>query len=130
MAQYPIPQFIEAEGKIISFLTFHQFFWLVGGLAVCILFYYILPFFLFVFLSLLVVLFIVLVAFVKVDNMSVMTLFLNYIMFSTKSKDYVWKKKQSSYPFKTKNTINASTANPADSKLNNVKGMVEYRKKV
>ncbi|MSU54883.1 MAG: PrgI family protein, partial [Candidatus Staskawiczbacteria bacterium] len=83
VAQYPIPQFIEAEGKIISFLTFRQFFWLVGGGGVCIGFYYLLPFFLFVILSLLVAIFVALVGFVKVNDMPVTTLIMNFLMFST-----------------------------------------------
>ncbi len=125
MAQYPIPQFIEAEGKIISFLTFRQFFWIVGGGAVCLAAYYTLPLFLFVIISLMVGIFVVLVAFIKIDNMTVITLLMNYILFSTKSKNYVWKKKQVEYPFK----INVTAPKPGDSKLHAVKGMVEYRKK-
>ncbi len=129
MAQYPIPQFIEAEGKIVSFLTFRQFFWLVGGGVICIGSYYLLPFWLFIILSALVALFVALVAFIKIDDMSVIALLLNYMMFSTKSKNYVWKKKQTEYPFKTKDTITAGPPKPEDSKLQSVKGMVEYRKK-
>ncbi len=129
MAQYPIPQFIEAEGKIISFLTFRQFFWIVGGLAVGILSYYTLPFFLFIIIAALTVAFIILVAFIKIDNMSPVTLFMNYLLFSTKSKNYVWKKKQVPYPFATKNTLPGSAVKPEDSKLHAAKGMIEYRKK-
>ena len=129
MAQYPIPQFIEAEGKIVSFLTFKQFFWIVGGGALCVGFYYFLPYFLFITLSLLVAMFVVLMAFVKIDNVSVMTMILNVILFSTKSKNYTWKKKESAYPFKTKNMQDLSVQNPAENKIHSVKNMIEYRKK-
>ncbi len=128
MAQYPIPQFIEAEGKIISFLTFRQFFWIVGGGAACMLFYYTLPFFLFVVLSVITALFVALVAFVKIDNVSVLTIFFNFLTFSTKTKDYTWKKKEMPYPFKAKPL---GTAIPAanQSKLKDTIKIVEYRKK-
>lgn len=129
MAQYPIPQFIEAEGKMVSFLTFKQFFWIVGGGALCVGFYYFLPFWLFVILSLLVAGFVALVAFIKIDNVPVTTMILNVIMFSTKSKDYVWKKKHSAYPFKTKNMQDLSQQHPAGNKIHSVKNMIEYRKK-
>ena len=130
MAQYPIPQFIEAEGKIISFLTFRQFFWLVGGGGACLAFYYTLPFFLFVILSLLVAGFIALVAFVKIDTVPVTTIFLNFLTFSAKSKNYVWKKKKLEYPFETKNMQEPGTREIGPSKIQNVKQIVEYRKKV
>ena len=130
MAQYPIPQFIEAEGKIISFLTFRQFFWLVGGGGVCIGFYYLLPFFLFVILSLLVAIFVALVGFVKVNDMPVTTLIMNFLMFSTKSKNYVWKKKTLEYPFKTKNMQELPSQEIGKSKIQHIKGMIEYKKKI
>ena len=47
MEQYPIPQFIEQEGKIAFFLSFKQFFYLVGAGVVIFMLYYILPSFLF-----------------------------------------------------------------------------------
>ena len=128
MAQYPIPQFIEAEGKIIPFLTFKQFFWLVGGGAVAILIFYTLPFFMFVIGVVVIGLFIAVVAFLKIDNVSVPTIVINYIMFSTKSKNYVWKKKEIPYPFtlkKSHNTVNPEITNG----LQTAKKIVEYRKK-
>lgn len=130
MAQYPIPQFIESEGKIIYFLTFRQFFWLVGGGAACLGFYYLLPFFFFILLSLLVAIFITLVAFVKIDGFPVTTLFMNFLTFSAKSKNYVWKKKKLEYPFKTKNMQGLGTPESKTSKIQNVKQIVEYRKKI
>ncbi len=137
MAQYPIPQFIESEGKIISFLTFSQFFWLVGGGAFCLLFYYTLPFFLFVMLSIITGLIVGAIAFLKVDNTSIMTIIFNFIGFSTTSKNYVWKKKESAYPFKIKRhfKIDALPQEPATyqpkeaSSLKEAKKLVELSKK-
>ncbi len=135
MAQYPIPQFIESEGKIISFLTFRQFFLLVGGGAFCLLFYYTLPFFLFVIFSIFIGLLVAAIAFVKIDNTSVVIIFLNFILFLTKSKDYVWQKKEHPYPFRVKkhpeikNIEEFTTSGSENSKLHNIKQIVEYRKK-
>ena len=130
MAQYPIPQFIESEGKIISFLTFRQFFWLVGGGAVCLGLYYVLPYILFVILGFIIAVSVVMVAFVKINDMPITTLLLNYFSFSTKSKNYVWKKKQSAYPFATKKPPELTKVDGEPSKLQNAKQMIEYRKKI
>ena len=100
MAEYPTPQFIEEEGKIVSFLTFRQFFVLIGTLAVCGLFYYFLPFYLFIILSLITVLIGASIAFLKINNTPVAVIVLNFLFFFIKSKDYTWKKKESPYPFK------------------------------
>ncbi len=99
MEQYPIPQFIEEEGKIISFLTFRQFFWLVGGGGVVILFYYTLPFAFFAICSLIVGALVGAIAFVKIDNASLVKIFMNFIGFSFGAKTYTWKRKENLHPF-------------------------------
>ena len=43
MERYPIPQFIEAEGKIAFFISFRQFFYLLGAGVICFILYWILP---------------------------------------------------------------------------------------
>ena len=135
MAQYPIPQFIEKEGRIISFLTFKQFFWLVGGGIVCAIFYFIFPTFLFIMGSLLIMAAAGVGGFVRVNNMSIVELIYNFIKFSTGAKNYVWSKKESPYPFK----INAPPQKIADvpklpqltaqpSKLKEIKKLIETKK--
>lgn len=133
MEQYPIPQFIEAEGKIISFLTFRQFFILVGGGAICLGLYYVLPFYFFVTSFIFIAVIAGVVAFLKVDDMSVVTILLNFVKFSMGSKNYVWKKKEYPYPFGIKNAVKSSqsigTYQSEESKLRSTKTMVELRKK-
>ncbi|MCX6719524.1 MAG: PrgI family protein, partial [Candidatus Staskawiczbacteria bacterium] len=51
MEQYPIPQFIEQEGKIAFFISFRQFFYLVGAGGACFILYFILPKVLFLLLA-------------------------------------------------------------------------------
>lgn len=128
MAQYPIPQFTEAEGKIIFFLTFKQFFLLVGGGAFCALFYYTLPFFVFVIGSLVVVIIVGAIGFLKVDDVPVAKLMLNALGYFLKAKIYTWKKKESPYPFKNKPT-QFTAPEPEKSKLAQTQGIVEYRKR-
>ncbi|MEK7664120.1 MAG: PrgI family protein [Patescibacteria group bacterium] len=95
---YPTPQYIEEEGKIVFFLTFRQFFLLVGGGAVCLLLYYLLPFLLFIFLAIPIMLLTAAVAFIKIGNESIVKVFLHIIGFSIGKKNYIWKKKEMSYP--------------------------------
>src|SRR3989442_401802 len=132
MAQYPIPQFIESEGKIISFLTFRQFFILVGGGAVCFLLYYILPFSFFIVLSIGIMVLAVVVGFLEVGYVSVVTILFTILKFSANSKTYVWKKKEAKYPFKFKdNPSNTAQTMEASQPrvLDKTKKIIEYRKK-
>ncbi len=92
MAQYPIPQFIEEESKIVFFLTFRQFFLLVGGGVVCFIMFLTLPVYLFVIFSLVVAILVVAIAFIRINNQSVIKAVFNYFGFMTGPKNYVWKK--------------------------------------
>lgn len=137
MPQYPIPQFIEEEGKIIFFLTFRQFFLLIGAGATCLVLYFFLPFFLFVILSFIVGVSTFAVAFLKINNESVVKLLLNFIAFSTGTKSYTWDKKESAYPFKVKEhrqiqniegPLGLKTHMGNTSKLKEAKKLVETKK--
>ncbi len=99
MPQYPIPQFIEEEGRIIFFLTFRQFFLIVGGGAVCLLLYFTVPSPVFVVGAVLTIILVGIIAFLKINNESVVKIFVNFIMFLTKEKNYTWQKKELPYPF-------------------------------
>ena len=97
MPQYPIPQFIEEEGRIVFFLTFRQFFLLVGGGAFCLILFYSLPFWIFVAIAIPSLLIIAAIAFLKIDNESIVSIFLHFIGFSIGQKNYIWRKKELSY---------------------------------
>lgn len=101
MAQYPLPQFIEEENKITFFLTFRQFFLLVGGIITCFIFYYTLPFYFFVGLSLFLMIVIATIAFLKIDDESIIKVILHYINFYTDDKNFTWKKGDIVYETKT-----------------------------
>ncbi|HCC59658.1 MAG: hypothetical protein A2402_03095 [Candidatus Staskawiczbacteria bacterium RIFOXYC1_FULL_37_43] len=100
MEQYPIPQFIEAEGKIAFFISFRQFFYLVGAGVICFILYYALPFFLFIIASFLIGAVSVVLAFVQVNGVPIINMILASIGFMAGGKNYTWKKKESLYPFK------------------------------
>lgn len=100
MEQYPIPQFIEQEGKIAFFISFRQFFYLVGAGVVCFMLYFVLPPFLFWVVAPAIVIVALFLAFVTVNGVPVINIILSSIGFLTGAKDYTWKKKESPYPFK------------------------------
>ena len=142
MPQYPIPQFIEEEGKIIFFMTFRQFFMLVGGGVGCVIFYFLFPFALFVIASILLMGIIFVVAFVKVHNASIITVFMHFLGFTTSTKNYIWKKQNRPYPMKVekagpqKQSIETFGKKPEEvhiakiqnSKLKEIKKLVETKK--
>ena len=101
MEQYPIPQFIEAEGKIAFFISFRQFFYLVGAGAACFVLYFILPKILFFMVAPIIFVATLVLAFATVNGVPILVMILGAVGFSMGGKDYVWKKKESPYPFKS-----------------------------
>ena len=101
MEQYPIPQFIEQEGKIAFFISFRQFFYLVGAGVICFILYYILPKILFVIFSVIVAVSAIVLAFVTINGTPIVNTLLMSLGFAAGSKNYIWQKKESPYPFKT-----------------------------
>lgn len=101
MEQYPIPQFIEQEGKIAFFISFRQFFYLVGAGVICFILYFILPKFLFWILAPLIIIGAAALGFVTINGAPLINIILNSFGFTLSSKNYVWQKKESPYPFKT-----------------------------
>ena len=101
MEQYPIPQFIEQEGKIAFFISFRQFFYLVGAGAACFMLYWLLPSFLFWLAAPVIIITAVLLAFVTINGVPVINTIFSSFGFLTGTKNYTWKKKESPYPFKT-----------------------------
>jgi len=101
MNQYPVPQFIEQEGKIAFFLSFKQFFYIIGAGIICYVLFIILPRFLFYISAIIVGLAAAALAFVSINGAPLSSMILSYIGFSTGGKNYTWKKKESPYPFRS-----------------------------
>lgn len=126
MAKYPIPQFIEQEGKIIFFLSYRQFFILVGGGATCIIIYFLLPLTFFLIGSAVVMGLAAVIAFVKINDAPIITVLLHFIGFSMAAKTYTWKKKETPYPYKIQKTPDSSAMQP--SRLQEIQKIVETKK--
>ncbi len=100
MEQYPIPQFIEQESKIAFFISFRQFFYLVGAGVICFFLYWILPKIIFYMVALLLFTGAGILAFATINGVPILNMILGAIGFSMGGKNYVWKKAESPYPFK------------------------------
>ncbi len=130
MAQYSTPQFIESEGKMVSFLTFRQFFLLTFGGALIAIFFYTLPFYLFAVFSIIMGIVIGSIAFLKIDDLTIPAYISHALSFSFASKKYTWAKKETAYPFKIKKQdVEVSVLGKEVGGLMGKKQMVELRKK-
>lgn len=101
MEQYPIPQFIEQEARVAFFISFRQFFYLIGAGVVCFILYWTMPRIIFFLLAPVIGIGIIVLAFVTVNGMPILDLILSSFGFAVGAKNYTWKKKESPYPFKT-----------------------------
>lgn len=100
MEQYPIPQFIEAEAKIAFFISFRQFFYMLGAGVICFFLYFALPRFIFYVATIIILTAAAILAFATVNGTPILDTILGAVGFSMRSKNYSWKKKESPYPFK------------------------------
>jgi len=127
MAQYSTPQFIEAEGKIIPILTFRQFFILVGAGAIGLALHYTLPYNVFLPLALIDAVLAGTIAFVKINDVGIVTFTLYVVGFAIKSKNYVWTR--NGYSPATQKEAESKTAQETVNNPKSTKDIVEYRKK-
>ena len=135
MEQYPIPQFIEAESKITSFLNFRQFFYLLAAGGACFLLYFVLPLFLFFIAAFLICAVAIILAFGVINGTPLLNVVMGMIGFSMHGKDYTWQKKESPYPFKPIQKTQIKTIEQApvlqaqSSQLKRTKALVELKTK-
>jgi len=93
MDQFTVPKFIEHKAKIVGPLTFNQFIFVGVAGAICFVFYFTVPFFIFILLSIIVMLGGFALAFVKSGGRSLPVVLKNFLFFSFAPKIYLWKKK-------------------------------------
>ncbi len=98
MAQYQVPQFIEVEDKIFGPLTLKQFIWLAGGGGVCLIFFTLLPFYLFVALSIPVGVFSAGLAFYQVNGRPLIHSLESAFTYMSGHKLYLWKQRDAKTP--------------------------------
>lgn len=90
---YPIPQFIEEDAKIIFFLTFKQFFFLVGGGAVCFALFKLLPFYYFLAAGIAVMAVVIILGFFRFGNESATKILLSFVRYTLSPKNYLWRQR-------------------------------------
>jgi len=96
--QFQVPQFIEVEDKIFGPLTFKQFAYLAGGGGLCLLFFTLLPTFLFILFSIPVAAFAGALAFYKVNGRPLIVAVEHAFGYFFGSKLYLWKQREATAP--------------------------------
>jgi len=89
--RYQVPQFIEIEDKIFGPLTLKQFIYLAGGGGVCLIFFYLLPIYLTVILSIPVVALSAGLAFYQVNGRPLIVVIEHAFGYLLGKKLYLWK---------------------------------------
>ncbi len=92
--RFSIPQFIEHEAKIVGPLTFKQSVFIGIAAVICFVLYFLLPFSLFLIISIILIGGGVALAFFKLSGKALPAVLVNVLRFSFGSKIYVWKKKE------------------------------------
>ncbi len=95
MQQYQVPQFIDVEDRIFSFITLKQFLIMLIPLGVFILFYFISEMWLAIIVTLPVLIVSAVFAFVKPNGMSFSRFFKAFLDYNLKPRLYVWKQEES-----------------------------------
>jgi ABC-type nitrate/sulfonate/bicarbonate transport system permease component len=90
--RYEIPQFIDVEDKLFGPLTFKQFIYLLGGGALCYLFYNFLPFSIALFFIIPVGLLSAALAFYKHNTRPFIEVLQNFVSYVFKPKSFLWKR--------------------------------------
>lgn len=94
MAQYPVPQFIEREKRLIGPLTVRQSIILGVATLALILVFVLFPFFIFFIAVVVIGSSAISLAFIRVNGMPLGDLLFSLIGFFFKPRTYVWKREQ------------------------------------
>ena len=89
--EYQVPQFIEVEDHVVGPLTLKQFIYLAGGAGLCVLFYFLLPLWLAILLSLPVGGLALALAFYRINGKSFIEVIESAFNFYTGSKLFLWR---------------------------------------
>lgn len=91
--QYQVPQFIEIEDKIFGPLTIKQFVYLAGGAGLCLIFFTLLPLYVFVVLSIPVMAFSAALAFYEINGRPFIVALEHAFGYFLSGKLYLWKQR-------------------------------------
>ncbi len=92
--QYQVPQFIEVEDKIFGPLTLKQFIYVAGGGGLCLIFFTLLNFYIFLFLSVPVVILSLSLAFYKFNGRPLIVMLEHAFGYIWGTKLYLWKQRE------------------------------------
>jgi hypothetical protein len=96
--QYQVPQFIEVEDKIFGPLTIRQFLYVAGAGGLCLIFFSILPFYLFIVLSIPVAALGAALAFIKINEQPFVVALEHGLSYFFGTKLYLWKQRKPEAP--------------------------------
>ena len=91
--RFTIPQFIEHEPKIVGPLTLRQFTYIAIPAAICFILYFTVTSILFYAACIILGTIGFALAFLKVDNIPLPTLIVNFFKYTLSPKLYLWRKK-------------------------------------
>ena len=98
MQQFQVPQFIAIEDRIIGPLTLKQFFYLLGAASIALLGWFFLVTPLFVILAVPPASLFVAMAFIKINERPLPTIFANAINYYLKPRLYLWRQAERKKP--------------------------------
>ena len=90
--RFQVPQFIEMETKIIGPLTWKQFVWVALGVGLLLLLFRFLAGFWFVFASIIVITAFGSLAFLRIEEMSLLEYLMKALSFALGPKKYLFRK--------------------------------------
>ncbi|MBU1292076.1 PrgI family protein [Patescibacteria group bacterium] len=91
--QFRVPQFIEIEDQIIGPLTIKQFLYLLAGVGILTILWFYLTLVAFLLIGLPISIFMLALAFYKVNGRPFISLIGSFVKYITKPKLYLWRKK-------------------------------------
>lgn len=106
--QYQVPQFIEAEDKIVGPLSLKQFLYLSGGAGVSMMFFFFVDIWLWAILSVFIFGFAAALALIKINGRPFGRVFLSAIAFYWQPQTYVWQPETPDLP-KNKETVRSTS---------------------
>ena len=110
--RFTVPQFIEREPRIVGPLTFKQFIYIAAAGAVCLVFYFSAPFYLFIIACLIFGGIAFAFAFLKIGNQELPTILKNFLIFFITPKMFIWKKGKASKVFAPEEMKKEKTEEP------------------
>jgi len=90
--EFPVPQFIEIEEKILGPLNFRQVIYIVGAAGILFIFYFFLKFWLFIILAIVIMGTACAFAFIKIGGKGLGNFLASVLTYAFAPRFFVWKK--------------------------------------